>query len=92
MSPWHVISYNEHSSVAFSVFFQSKESSLDVFAQTLGLFADLTNLNIYHDTWAHLSGVPHKSLPSVCVSGLWICSHELWPLDHRGGPEMYLAL
>jgi hypothetical protein len=23
---------------------------------------------VYHDTWAHLNGVLHKSLPSVCVS------------------------
>jgi hypothetical protein len=23
---------------------------------------------------------------------LWICSQELWPLDHRGGPNYYLRI
>jgi hypothetical protein len=29
---------------------------------------EIWNVRLYHDTWAHLSGVLHKSLPSVCVS------------------------
>jgi hypothetical protein len=31
-------------------------------------FSVKLDIHIYHDTWAHLSGVLLKSLPSVCVS------------------------
>jgi hypothetical protein len=30
---------------------------------------------VYHGTWAHLSGVLHKSLPSLCVSYMYPSFH-----------------